>query len=272
MNNSLSISYYTAPELSPLKLVESAAKLKCKFIGLRLLSNQPGADEMPLLNDLSFRKVVKKNMKSLGGYSLDANSLRIIPDSNVSDYLNFFDAAWDLNAKHVLTTINDNDENRLMDNLNKFCEEAIQRQLTIDIEFVPWLKVSNLKKTIEIINKCNFMNVGIALDALHFFRSNSSLDLLKKYSKKHINYFQICDAKILNKVPKTEQLIIEATKNRLSPGNGDINLKKIIDLLPKNIPFAIEIPQADKYPEKDPSIKLEMIVNEVKTYLKSLEI
>ena len=159
-----------------------------------------------------------------------------------------------------------------MDNLNKFCEEAIQRQLTIDIEFVPWLKVSNLKKTIEIINKCNFMNVGIALDALHFFRSNSSLDLLKKYSKKHINYFQICDAKILNKVPKTEQLIIEATKNRLSPGNGDINLKKIIDLLPKNIPFAIEIPQADKYPEKDPSIKLEMIVNEVKTYLKSLEI
>ena len=181
MKNSLSISYYTAPELSPVKLVESAAKLKCKFIGLRLLSNQPGADEMPLLNDLSFRKVVKKNMNSLGVYSLDANSLRIIPDSNVSDYLNFFDAAWDLNAKHVLTTINDNDENRLMDNLNKFCEEAIQRQLTIDIEFVPWLKVSNLKKTIEIINKCNFMNVGIALDALHFFRSNSSLDLLKKY-------------------------------------------------------------------------------------------
>ena len=67
---------------------------------------------MPLLNDLSFRKVVKKNMNSLGVYSLDANSLRIIPDSNVSEYLNFLDAAWDLNAKHVLTTINDNDDKR----------------------------------------------------------------------------------------------------------------------------------------------------------------
>ena len=44
MKNSLSISYYTAPELSPVKLIESAAKLNCKYIGLRLLSNQPGAD------------------------------------------------------------------------------------------------------------------------------------------------------------------------------------------------------------------------------------
>ncbi len=272
MKNSLSISYYTAPELNPVKLIDSAAKLNCKYIGLRLLSNQPGVDEMPLLNDHSFRKVVKKNMNILGVSSLDANSLRIVPESKVSDYLNFFDAAWDLNAKHVLTTINDNDENRVIDNLNKFCEMAIQRQLTIDIEFVPWLKVSNLKNTIDLISKCDFMNLGIALDALHFFRSNSSIKLLKKFSEKYINYFQICDAKKLSKVPTTEQLIFEATKNRLSPGKGDINLKEIIEVLPKDIPFAIEIPQTEKYSEKETSKKLERIVNEVKNYLKSLEI
>ena len=267
---SISLSYYTAPELSPLKMIEFAHLLNCQHIGLRLLSNQPGTNEMPLLYDKEFRKNIKYALSDFGITPLDANTLRIIPKTNVYEFLPFFDAAYELGAKHVLTTIDDQDQNRLSDNLNMFSELAIERNLTIDIEFVPWLSIANIEDASNAIKNSRCNNIGIAIDALHFHRSNSSINYLENLNPSLFRYFQICDAPILRTPPSNQELIYEATKNRLLPGDGEIDLVNIINKLPNNIPFAIEIPQKIE-DNIDTFNHLKKIINSVKKFINTFD-
>ena len=271
MINPLSISYYTSPNLSLPEVIECASNNNCKYIGVRMLSNQPGTNEMPVLYNKLYRSEIKKKLDYHGVKCLDANTLRVIKSSNPKDYLNFFDCAYDLKCTFILATIDDDNENRVIDKLNIFSEMAEDRSMSIEIEFVPWLKINNIATAYDLIKKSKAKNLGIAIDALHFFRSGSSLKLLKGIPSKYLRYFHICDARKTLSILSKEDLIFEATKNRLPPGDGDIKLKEIIEILPKEIPFAIEIPQLIKNStSSNNKIYLEKLIFSIRNYLKKI--
>ena len=62
MINPLSISYYTSPNLSLPEVIECASNNNCKYIGVRMLSNQPGTNEMPVLYNKLYRSEIKKKL------------------------------------------------------------------------------------------------------------------------------------------------------------------------------------------------------------------
>ena len=79
------------------------------------------------------------------------------------DYLNFFDCAYDLKCTFILATIDDDDENRVIDKLNILSEMAKDRNMSIEIEFVPWLKINNITTAYDLIKKSKAKNLGIAI-------------------------------------------------------------------------------------------------------------
>ncbi len=244
MTRPLSLSYYTVPELSPLETVAAAAQAGCSHVGLRLLGGQPGGGETPLLLEAALQTEMLAAMADRGIAALDANTARIVPETRVCDYIPFLDAAARLGARHVMASVDDADPARPVDNVCRLCDLADERGLTVDLEFVPWMALSDLSAAADLVRICNRDALGIALDTLHFHRSGSSVEDLARLPRRRFRYAQICDAPALETPPKRDDLIFEATQERLLPGHGDIDLAAILRALPGGIPLALEIPQA----------------------------
>lgn len=261
MTHALSLSYYTIPELTALEAVIVAAETGCKHVGLRLLGGQPGGGETSLLSDAATRRDIKTTMVNNGITPLDANTVRLISSSNVSAFLPFLDAAYELGAKHILTTANDPEPSRLRDNLCHICDLADQRSMTIDLEFVPWLCISNLAAAATLLESCHHQALGIAVDALHFHRSGGASKHLAQLPAKWFRYVQLCDITD-DHLPQTEaEFIHEATKERLPPGEGIIDLVAVLRALPSELPVALEVPQAH-LAQSEPAIdRVTRIVN-----------
>ncbi len=244
MTRPLSLSYYTAPELSPLETVAVAAQAGCSHVGLRLLGGQPGGGETPLLRDRALQADMIEAMADTGIAALDANTARIVPETQVADYAPFLDAAARLGARHVMASVDDADPGRSTENVGRLCEMAAGRGLTVDLEFVPWMALSGLRAAADMVRTCRHDALGIAVDTLHFHRSASSADELARLPRRWFRYAQICDAPAADTPPSRERLLHEATRERLLPGEGDIDLAAILRALPAGIPLALEIPQS----------------------------
>jgi sugar phosphate isomerase/epimerase len=76
---------------------------------------------------------------------------------------------------------------------------------------------------------------------LHFDRSGSSLEELKRLPRHWSRYAHVCDAPG-ERPGTTEGLVHTARAERLLPGDGGIDVRGILSCLPCYIPYALEIP------------------------------
>lgn len=267
----LSLSYYTVPELTPPEVAAVAADTGCTHVGLRLLGGQPGGGEMPLMTDAGLQRETLAMLADTGVTPLDANTARLVPETNVAAFLPFLDVAAELGAKHVLATADDADGGRLTDNLHALCAAAAARGLTIDLEFVPWLSVSNVQDAADLLRRCDHPALGIAVDALHFHRSGSDIEALASLPAAWFRYVQVCDAPHADSPPSQDALIHEAVKERLTPGDGVIDLVGLLRALPPSLPIALEIPQAALAATMGARERVALAVTATRTLLEQVE-
>jgi sugar phosphate isomerase/epimerase len=239
----LSLSYYTVPELTPPDMVRAAAGAGFEYVGVRLLNGQPGRDPAPLLVDSALRRETLACLRDTGLEVLDASGARLVPATDVTAFGPFFEAAAELGARHVLATGDDPDEARLADRFATLCDEAQRFGLTVDIEFVPWMTLSSMNDAARLVRAVAHPALGIAVDALHFDRSGSRLDDLAELPRPWFRYVQLCDAPA-RWSDNREALLHAATRERLFPGEGAIDLVGLLRALPMGIPVALEIPRA----------------------------
>lgn len=265
----LSLSFYTVPELDALETVAVAAVAGCRHVGLRLLGRQPGGGETALLSDPALRREVRAAMSAHSVSALDANTVRLVPATDIAAYSPFFDAASELGARHVLTTVDDPEPDRLIDNLMRLCEMAAEHALTIDFEFVPWLHLSNIEAAARLIRQCKHPALGISVDALHFFRSQGSPEQIIQMPREWFRYAQLCDAASAVLPPSRDAFITEATEERLPPGEGVIDLVGLLRALPSGIPLALEIPQVSLSHSQPAHIRVKQAVAATRRILRA---
>lgn len=239
----LSLSYYTVPELAPPDMVRAAAAAGFDFVGVRLLNGQPGRDPAPLMQDPALRRETLAVLRDTGLRVLDASGARLIPSTDIAAFAPFLDTAAQMGARHVLATGDDADEARLTARFRDLAEQAAMRELTVDIEFVPWMSVASLSAAARIVRAVGHPALGIAVDALHFDRSGSRTEDLAALPWAWFRYVQLCDAPAQWNADR-EALLHAATQERLYPGEGAIDLRALLRALPRGIPVALEIPRA----------------------------
>jgi len=239
--NPLSLSYYTVPELDPPATVDVAAACGCDHIGLRLLAGQPGGDLLPIMTDAAMRRATRRRLDDTGLSVLDANTARLTPATSVPAFRPFFEVAAELGARHALATADDADRDRLADHLAQLCDLAAEYDMTVQLEFVPWLAVADIKDAGDMVRRAERPNLGIALDALHFDRSHGRLQDIAALPPARFAYMHLCDAPA-EWAPDKEALLHTAVKERLFPGEGGIDLVGLLRALPADIPLALEIP------------------------------
>jgi sugar phosphate isomerase/epimerase len=146
-------------------------------------------------------------------------------------------------ARHVITQLPDPDRSRKIDRFAELCAMARPLGLTIDLEFPSWTETPDLREATRVLRAANQPNAGILVDVLHFARSGSSVADLRQLPAEWFHFAHVCDAPA--RVPTTnEELIHTARFERLFPGEGGIDVHGILNALPAEIPYALEIPRA----------------------------
>ncbi|MFV5547276.1 TIM barrel protein [Acinetobacter oleivorans] len=241
MSREYSLSFLTVADVSPVEAVKIAAKCGYAAVGLRLLPAAPNEVDYPILNDSKLIKETKAALNDTGVRIADVEIVRITQNFEPRKYLQFLSTAEQLGARHILVAGNDPEQSRLIHHFAQFCELSEQFDLSCDLEFMPWTNVKNLAQAEYIVNQSGQENAAILIDALHFDRSDSTLEQIKVLNPKQLNYVQLCDG-FAEYDPSDEGLIKIARSNRLVPGQGEIDLVGLIRALPKEIMLAAEVP------------------------------
>lgn len=236
-----SLAHLTTLTLTPPEMVSLAHRLSYDFASIRMLPASPGGAAYPLMDDPAMLRDTITRMDDTGTRIFDLELIRIDQHFNIESYLPFLETGTQLGAQAVLVSGDDPDEARMIDAYGRLCEAAWQQGLTADLEFMPWTIINNISSAVRVVSAVNHPACGILIDTLHFARSNSRIEEIKALPREWLHYAQLCDAP--SQAPSTaEGLIHAARRDRLLPGEGELDLAGIFRCLPPNLPISLEIP------------------------------
>jgi sugar phosphate isomerase/epimerase len=238
---SFSLAALTALELAPPQLIDVAAACGFEQVGLRLIAATPGGTAYPLMSDRNAMKETRTRLAATGISVADLEIVALRPDTVVGSFEAFLEAGLELGAKHTLVAGYDPDLSRFADRFAEYCEMADRFGLTADLEFMPWTEVPDLATAARIVEKMSSPAAGVLIDALHFARSESRLEDLRKVAASRLHYWQMCDAPA-ERPATMDGLIHAAREERMFPGEGGLDLVGLAKAMRPDITISIEVP------------------------------
>lgn len=243
MAHPLSLAFLTTFDVGPVEAVRIAAKAGYQMVGLRILpAAASGEPDYPLLTDDRLLSEVQAALADTGLTLGDVEIIRLKADNDWALFERFCDRCAALGARHVLVAGDDAEHARLTASFARFCDMAKTRNLTCDLEFMPWTGVPNLAVASRIVEGAGRSNGGVLVDALHYDRSETTLDEIAALSPARINYAQLCDGAIPFD-PSDAGLIHVARAERLFPGEGGIDLVGLVRSIPDGVTISVEVPR-----------------------------
>jgi sugar phosphate isomerase/epimerase len=247
MTRTYSLAQLTALPCNPPSMVQLAANSGCAGCGIRLLPSAPGGAHYAMPPGSPLLAETLAAMRDSGVRVLDLEIIRIGPTFDAHAYGAFFDTGAALGARHVLVAGDDADVSRMTANFAALCDATAPYGLSCDLEPMPWGAVASVPEATRIVEGAARPNGAVLVDALHFFRSASTLDDVRRLPRARLNYAQICDGTVPG--PSTvEGLIHDARCERLLPGEGGFDLKALFAALPADLPVSVEIPNDVRAP------------------------
>ncbi|MFO1072858.1 MAG: TIM barrel protein [Geminicoccaceae bacterium] len=241
MSRPVSLAHLTVVELAPPAMIEVAARTGYDLVGLRLIRVTDTSPGYPLMDDPAQLRATRAALAATGVGVLDIEFVKITPELDVASLEPFLAAGAELGARQVITAPYDPDLGRLADRLAALAALAAPYGLGTVLEFFPWTVVPDLATAVMTVAATGREDVGILVDALHFDRSRSSLDQLASLPPQRLPFFHLCDAPVQASYT-TEELLHAGRAERRPPGEGGIDLKAILDRLPRDIAVALEVP------------------------------
>jgi sugar phosphate isomerase/epimerase len=242
MTHIYSLAYLTAP-MAPPDALALAGKIGYQAIGVRIAPALPGGDFSPLAADLAMLRETIHRMADTGVRVFDVEIARIGPQFDLDFFASFLETAAVLRARAVLVAGDDPDEARLTDSFAGLCRAAAPCGITANLEFMPWTAVKDAKTALRIVINANEPNGRVLVDALHAARSTTTLEEIARLPRQLLGYAQLCDAPA--DIPTTNDAMIHTARcARLLPGDGGIDLVRLVQALPEDLPFSLEIPNA----------------------------
>jgi sugar phosphate isomerase/epimerase len=238
----LSLAHLTVLDATPLQLIDAAAAGRFDFVGLRLVPPSPADSFVPVVGDKDLVRDIQQRLDETGIRILDAETFWLSPQIRIRDLVPAFETAAQLAARYLLVCGNDPDESRLIANFAALCEAARPLGLKAMLEFIPFCQTRTLAAALRVVGAAGQPNAGVLVDALHVMRSGGAPDDLRGVDPVLLDYWQMCDAPATP--PADGDLRTEARTRRSYPGEGELPIAAMLDVLPSDIPIAVEAPCA----------------------------
>ena len=244
MQHRYSLAHLTAMALPPVDLIEVAARTGYDYVGLRLSRVTPQEPLYALISSRSAMKATKDKLAATGIKVWDIELARMDPSLDAQHFFPMLDATAELGAHHVICQLPDPDRERAHERFATLCDYAKPLDIKVSLEFPWWTETGDLETASAALNAVKRPNAGILIDMLHFYRSRSSLDALRKLPREWFQFAHVCDGRAAQPA-NMANILHEARSDRMFPGQGDFGVRDILDCLPLDITYALEIPGDD---------------------------
>ena len=263
---SLSLAALTMLDVPPPEQVRIAALTGYSHVGLRLLPATPDDPDYDMLGDTPTVRETLAALRDTGIRVSDVEIVRLTPDFSLDALQPFLETAARLEAQQVLVAGNDGEIRRSADNLARLAQAGEAYGLTMNLEPMPWTQMCTLADAQALIAASGQNNVGILVDAIHFWRTGESLDTLATLAPQQLNYMQLCDAPAL--IPTdTQELIYQARSARKVPGEGGLDLHGLMAALPPTLPVSLEVPLAGAQGALPAQQRAQLLFNAAQSFL-----
>ncbi|MDO5061561.1 MAG: sugar phosphate isomerase/epimerase [Peptostreptococcaceae bacterium] len=250
MERKYSLAYLTIPGTNPVDQIAIAAQAGYDMVSLRpipmYLPNEP-------LFQFDQDKVLFQNIKdALLEYRIEISDIelaRVRDDLDITKYESAFEAAAELGAKDVISSIWTDQWEIARRDFKKICSMAQKYGLYVNLEFVSFSKVNNLQKAIEFLDQTDCDNAHLLVDTLYAFRSQMDLEAVKKLPSERFRMIHLCDAPSDTPSVSEERMIEITREGRLYPGDGGVDITKILRALPKRN-ISIELPNTKEVQQR----------------------
>ncbi|WP_281074609.1 sugar phosphate isomerase/epimerase family protein [Klebsiella quasivariicola] len=265
----LSLAALTLLDVPPPEQVRIAARTGFTHVGLRLLPATPTDPDYDMLGDTPAVRATLAALMETGIRVSDVEIVRLTPGFTLDDRLQrFMETAARLGARQVLVAGNDDNLQRSADNLAILAAASRPYGLTMNLEPMPWTQLRTIADAQALIAASGREDIGILVDALHFWRAGESLAALSSLPAHQLNYMQLCDGAAQR--PESEQeLIRQARSARNVPGEGGLDLHGLMSALPATLPVSLEVPLDGEQGALPPLQRAQLLFNAAQPYLRA---
>ncbi|MFT3965601.1 MAG: TIM barrel protein [Sphingobium sp.] len=242
--NRLGIELLSVLGLPPVDHVRLAAELGCTFLstGLHRIPdafNPNGYPDWSLRDDPALRREMIAAMRGSGVSISLGEGFAVRPGQAMADKARDFDLMAELGARGIGGIVMEPDVPRAYDEFALLVEMAAARGMLATIEFAPPHPVGDLASALALVDHIGRPDLRVLIDAMHFFRSGGTVDMLRALDPARIGYAQLCDVPLVSDRDYME----EAMTGRLAPGQGELPLADFVAALPADVPIGLEMPR-----------------------------
>jgi sugar phosphate isomerase/epimerase len=227
----LGLAALTVLELPAHEQVSVAAQAGYSHVGLRIV---PVANQvLPPFDE----REVRRRLDATGVRVLDVEAFRLTPETRVADWEPAFALAQRLGAGDLLAHGDDRESGRLVQSFGELCGLAARYGLRVNLEPMPWVAISTVAAAKALIEKSGNATAAVLIDPIHFFRADNRFEEIPAA----LNYAQFCDAHP-GRPADMQEIMRQARSDRLFPGEGGLELKRLLGALPVDLPLSLEVP------------------------------
>lgn len=237
----LALAPLTHLELNPADMVQCAAMAGYQALGLRLVPATDTEARHHAVGNTPLVREIAQRLEDTGIKLLDIELFSLRPDTQVETYRDALETGARLGARHALASGQDSNAERLADNFGRFAEMARHLGLRPCLEPTPWVAINSLASAEALIQRSQAPDAGIVIDAIHFDRAGETVASLAAIPAERFPYVQLCDAPA-ERPAELDTLLFQARRERLMPGDGQLNLRGILTGLPAGLPISLEVP------------------------------
>lgn len=238
----LGIEVQTVFTMPPDEMVHLAADLGCGSVGIVMASfgwNPDGYEPWSLRDDADLRKRFTAALEERGVSISLADGFQILPGTQARDLAADLDAVIEMGCTRINTAALDPDVTRCLDEFGVLVEMAAERGVMTTIEFAPGLHIKDLRGALDAIEHVGRPgDFKLLVDTMHLVRSGSSLEELAAVDPSQIDYAHLSD----NTLAQRGEVYREDSQDRLPPGEGELPLREIVELIPEGVVISIEVP------------------------------
>lgn len=249
MPTQFSLAHLTVLGCAPPEATYIAAQAGYDFVSLRIIMMGGSIEprNYSLAENPAMLRQTKTALRETGIRVHDIELARIHDGVDSRSWLPALEVGAELGARHVISSIWTRNRSFAIERFAELCDLARPLGITVDLEFVTFAEIGNLRDAVDVIRTANRVNSGLLLDTLHFHTSRGRLDELDTVPPNWFHFVHLCDAS--KEIPATrEALIHTAREERLYPGEGGIEIAAILDRLPE-VTYSIELPHAARAKE-----------------------
>lgn len=235
MIRAISLDCLTLPDASPVELIHAAGAAGFASVSLWV---QPPAIAPNMLATPDMAEQIRRALAETGISIGNLEVFNLNGDDRVEAYAPMLAFGAELGAKTATAIDYGTPRDDMPQRLAAFTVLCTQHGLSTLVEPISMGNVRTPQDGAALIRAAG-VEARLVLDAVHLVRTGTKPHALRDIPPELIGYFQICDG------PTTlspEGIDVEATANRLYPGEGAFPLAAYLAALPDDTPLGVEGP------------------------------